>query len=93
MIVGVMVLDLRSGNTHSLKDKRQLVRSLKEKLRRRFNVAVIESGHQDSWQQAQISLVTIALDQGLLDRIFSRIEVFIEESYPMFAVSVDREYL
>lgn len=93
MIVGIMVLELRAGNTHSLKDKRQLVRSLKEKLRRRFNVAVIESGHLDSRQQAQISLVTLSLDQGVLDRVFSRIEAFVDESYPMFSVFVDREYI
>lgn len=93
MIVGVMVLDLYSGNTHSLKEKRRLVLSLKERLRRRFNVAVIESAHLDSWQRAQISVVTVSMSRKVLDQVLSRIENFVAETYPMFDVTVEREIL
>lgn len=93
MIVGIMVLELHSGNTHSLKEKRRLVLSLKDRLRQRFNVAVIESGHQDSWQQAQVTVASIALSRRTLDQVLSRVESFVTETYPMFSVAVEREYL
>ncbi|HDP95877.1 MAG TPA: DUF503 domain-containing protein [Candidatus Aminicenantes bacterium] len=92
MIVGIMVLDLYSGNTHNLKEKRRLVLSLKERLRRRFNVAAIESAYQDSWQRAQISMVTLSMSRQVLDQLLSRIENFVAETYPMFVVTVEREF-
>ncbi|MDY0297881.1 MAG: DUF503 domain-containing protein [Acidobacteriota bacterium] len=93
MIVGVMTLDLYSGSTHSLKEKRRLVSGLKERLRRRFNAAVIESGHLDSWQQARISLAMLAQDRKTLDQALSHVEDFVAETYPMFSVRVEREFL
>ncbi len=93
MIVGVMVLELHSRSTHSLKEKRQIVGSLKEKLRRRFNVAVIESGHQDSRKQAEVAVVTISCTRPVLDGVLSRIENFVADEFPMLSVHVEKEYL
>jgi len=48
-----MVLDLHSNSTHSLKEKRKIVSSMKEKLKNKFNISLIESDHQDLWQKIQ----------------------------------------
>lgn len=93
MIVGIMILEIHSGTTHSLKEKRQVIRSLKEKLRRRFNVAVIESGYQDSWQRAQVAVVTASGSRPVLDGLLSRVEDFVAEAFPGISVQVEREYL
>jgi uncharacterized protein YlxP (DUF503 family) len=58
--VGILTLELRLPDAHSLKDKRHTVKSLKDRLRSRFNVAVAEIDYQDLWQRALISAVTVS---------------------------------
>ena len=56
MVVGLLALEIHLPDAHSLKDKRQVVRKLKERLRARFNVAVAELDHQDLWQRATVGV-------------------------------------
>ncbi len=56
-------LELELPFASSLKDKRQTIRSLKDRLRRK-NVSVVESNHQDSWQRATIELALAAVSHG-----------------------------
>ena len=49
--IGVITFELRIDDAHSLKDKRHYVKSLKDRLRAKFNVAVAEIGDQDVWQR------------------------------------------
>jgi len=51
MFVGLLTLELHIAEARSLKDKRQILRSLKDRLRRKFNVAVAELDFQDVWQK------------------------------------------
>src|SRR3989442_1744000 len=62
--IGVLTLELRLENSHSLKDKRHVVKSLKDRLRNKFNVAVAEIEFQDLWQRAAVAAVTIASDHA-----------------------------
>ena len=55
--VGILTLELRLDDAHSLKDKRHTVKSLKDRLRGKFNVAVSEIDYQDLWQRSLISAV------------------------------------
>ena len=56
-------LELQLPFSSSLKDKRQTLRSLKDRLRRK-NVSVVESDHQDSWQRATIELALAAVSRS-----------------------------
>ena len=58
--IGVLTLELRIDDAHSLKDKRHVVKSLKDRLRHKFNVAVAEIDHLDVWQRASIAAVTVS---------------------------------
>ena len=64
MHVGACMLTLHVPASHSLKDKRQVVRSLIERLRRQFNVAAAEVEEQDSWQTAVLGLVVVSNEAG-----------------------------
>lgn len=86
-MVGQLEIDLFAEEFHSLKEKRRLLSSLKERLRRRFNVAVAESGSQDLWQKAQLTVVTVGSGRAALERVFRQIEEFIERDY---AVEISR---
>lgn len=72
--IGVLTLELRLENSHSLKDKRHVVKSLKDRLRSRFNVAVAEIDHQDLWQRSAIAAVTVSPDHGQAERVLQSVE-------------------
>jgi uncharacterized protein YlxP (DUF503 family) len=65
----LLTLDIHIPHAQSLKDKRMVVRSVKDRLRSKFNVSVAEVDHQDLWQRAQISVVTVGSDEGYLNQM------------------------
>jgi uncharacterized protein len=72
--VGVLTLELRLENSHSLKDKRHVVQSLKDRLRSKFNVAVAEIDYQDLWQRAAVAAVTVSSDQVHAEKVLRSVE-------------------
>jgi uncharacterized protein len=57
--IGVLTLEIHLPDAHSLKDKRQVIRSLKDRLRK-HNVSVAEIDFQDLWQRSVVAVVTIS---------------------------------
>jgi uncharacterized protein YlxP (DUF503 family) len=72
--VGVLILELRLEFSHSLKDKRQVVKSLKDRLRGKFNVAVSEIEDQEAWQSSVIAAVTVSPHRGHAEEVLQRVE-------------------
>lgn len=72
--VGVLTLEMRLANSHSLKEKRHVVQSLKERLRHRFNVAVAETDYQDLWQRAVLAAVTVSSDHLVAAQVLEAVE-------------------
>jgi len=66
--IGVMTLELRIEGAHSLKEKRQVVRSLKDRLRHKYNVAIAEIDHQELWQRGLLAVVTVASSRSLAEK-------------------------
>jgi hypothetical protein len=73
-VVGVLTLELRLEDSHSLKDKRHVVQSLKERLRHKFNVAVAEIDYQDLWQRAAVAAVTVSPDHAHAAKVLQSVE-------------------
>jgi len=72
--IGVLTLELRLEGAHSLKDKRHVVKSLKDRLRSKFNVAVAEIDYQDLWQRAAVAAVTVSSDHDHAQRVLQSVE-------------------
>jgi uncharacterized protein YlxP (DUF503 family) len=72
--VGVMILELRLDDSHSLKDKRHYVKSLKDRLRGKFNVSVAEIDYQDLWQRGLIAVATVSSDQAHAEQVLHHVE-------------------
>lgn len=72
--IGLLRLELRIEHAHSLKDRRQVVRSLKDRLRHRFNVSVAEVGGQETWQRASLSVVAVASDRAYVEEALQAVE-------------------
>ena len=72
--VGVLILELSIEDSHSLKDKRHYVKSLKDRLRSKFNVAVAEIDHQELWQRGTIAIVTVSGDRAHAEQVLQNVE-------------------
>src|SRR5579863_4905470 len=73
MPVGLLTLELHIPDAQSLKDKRQVLRSLKDKLRREFNVAVAELDHHDVWQRSVVGVVTLSNEEKHLKEVLQKV--------------------
>jgi len=72
--IGVLTLELYIEDAHSLKDKRHVVASLRQRLHHRFNVAVAEIDHQELWQRATVSVVTVSSARERANAVLSSAE-------------------
>jgi uncharacterized protein len=72
--IGVITLELRLDDAHSLKDKRHYVKGLKDRLRTKFNVSVAEIDHHESWQRGLIAAVTVSPDKAYAEQVLQSVE-------------------
>jgi uncharacterized protein YlxP (DUF503 family) len=74
MAIVSLTLELRIERAHSLKDRRQVVRSLKEKLRHGFNISVAELDEAVTWQSAPIGVTAISRSRDYLSGLMRQVE-------------------
>jgi len=87
-----MILELHANGTHSLKEKRHIVSSIKEKLKNKFNISIIESDHQDLWQKIQLAISMVSNEKAGIDKAFAQIDDFVFSNYPVQMVTVSKDY-
>jgi uncharacterized protein YlxP (DUF503 family) len=73
-MIAFLTLELRIEGAQSLKDKRQVVRSLKDRLRASFNVSVAELDASNLWNQATVGVVSISDSRDYLDGLMKNVE-------------------
>lgn len=73
-MIAALTLELRIEAAQSLKDKRQVLRSLKDRLRASFNVSVAELDPSNLWNQATIGVVAISHSRDYLDGLLKNVE-------------------
>jgi uncharacterized protein YlxP (DUF503 family) len=78
MVVGLVVWELHVPGCASLKDKRQVIKSLKDRLHARFNVSAAETGHQELLQRAEISVAVVATDRRQAQSVLSSADQLVE---------------
>jgi hypothetical protein len=72
--IAYLTLELRIEAAHSLKDKRQVLRSVKDRLRNSFNVSVAEIDATDLWQRATLGVVSISDSRDYLEGLMRNVE-------------------
>jgi uncharacterized protein len=72
--IGVLTLAIHVEYSHSLKEKRHVVKSLKDRLRERFNLSVAEIDHLDSWQNSVVAAVTVSNDRVHAEQVLHAAE-------------------
>jgi uncharacterized protein YlxP (DUF503 family) len=87
--IGSCDLDLHIENSQSLKDKRRVIKSLKEKLRNKYNVAICEYGDLSLWQRTQLGVVTCGNDKHHVDSSLQAILDYISDFHAVLLLKYD----
>ena len=80
MIIAIVTWDLHLPASHSLKEKRSVLKPLTSTLRRTLNVSVAETGQQDLWQRAEIACAVVGSDRSVVDEILRAADRMVEEA-------------
>ena len=92
MVVALLSLELYLPMSQSLKDKRMVLRRLKDRLGA-FNVALAEVAHQDLWQRAGLAVVTVASSDDMAGQTLSSVMHEVERLEPGLVTQSQVEYL
>ncbi len=93
MNVGILQVALLVRAAHSLKEKRRVIKSLKERLRQAFNISVSEVGSQDVWQSADLGVAMVGTDAKFVNQVLSQVMNRIEAERDVEIVDSQMEIL
>lgn len=79
MVVGVCRVSLLIEESQSLKDKRSVLRRIKDRVTQKFNCAIAEVGDPDSWQAAQLGFAVVSNERGFTQSMVQKILTFIDD--------------
>jgi uncharacterized protein YlxP (DUF503 family) len=91
--VAVGTVELHLPDVGSLKDKRRVLKGLKERVRARFEVAVAEVDHHDTWQRATLAVACVSHDSRHANEVVSKAMDFIEDHVDGYVTDVQVEIL
>jgi len=92
LVIGVCSWDLSLPECRSLKEKRMVVKSLKERLQHRFRVSVAETRHQDVWTRAELTAAVVSTDQRHADSVLDQLDRFVERDGRGIILRVERSF-
>jgi len=92
MVVALLTVEFHVPGSHSLKDKRMVMRRVKDRLKK-FNVSVAEVEYHDLWQRSALAIVTVSTDQAHADRELAVVASEIERIEPGLTTRTAVEFL
>ena len=90
MTVGVLRIELAIGQAHSLKEKRRVIKSIKDRMSSKFNVSVAEVEAQDAWQRAVLAVALVANDARFVHQSLDRIVEWIRRQRDASLIDYER---
>lgn len=88
-----MTWELHLDACHSLKDKRQVLKSLKDRLHREYNISVAETAHQDFWQRAELSACVMSTDRVHAEKVLREADRLVDAATGARIVDTSTSYL
>jgi len=89
--IALLLIDCFFGDSLSLKDKRRILVSITERLRRSFNIALCEVEHQNQWQRSKIAIVLINTNWRMLQESASKVIAAVEHDGRVNILSTEIE--
>lgn len=81
MTVGLLQLELSIPASRSLKDKRRVLKSVKDRIRSRFNVSVAEVDEHDVWNRALVAVCCVSNGARLCNQVLSKVVNLVESNH------------
>ncbi len=88
-----MTWELHLDACHSLKEKRQIVKSLKDRLHQRFNLSAAETDHHDLWQRAELTAAVVSTERQHAERVLQEADHLVEGAAGARIVDSSTNYL
>lgn len=92
-IIGTCVLQLFISDSHSLKDRRQVVSSLLDRLHDRFNVAAAQLDRHNSWTEATLGVACVGNETRHVNSVLNKVLAFVEGDPRVEVAGVEMEML
>lgn len=92
MVVGVARVEVHLPRAQSLKDKRSVLKSVRDQLRGRFNVAVAEVEPNERWQRAVLGLAAVGEDRPYVEGLMREVLAWMRNSHLFAIVRIEEEY-
>lgn len=93
LIIGLMTVDLFLPSSGSLKEKRMVIKAIKDKIRHKFNVSIAEVDFLDKWQRARLAVVQVGNSYSFIEKNMTAIFNLIEANGICEIVEHNLEYL
>ena len=92
MVIGLLRVELSLPGSHSLKDKRRLLKSLLDRLHHQFNVAAAEVDHQENRRRARLAVTCVSSEARHANQILSRVMTTVERETEMVVIDYEVEW-
>jgi uncharacterized protein YlxP (DUF503 family) len=93
MIIGLLSISVSIPEARSLKDKRMVLRSMKDRIMHRMNVSVAEIGKQDAWKFADLAFVTVAAKKDIVDKRLAELVKMLQSNPRWVLMEIHTELL
>jgi uncharacterized protein YlxP (DUF503 family) len=93
MVIGICTLQLIIEGSNSLKDKRQVIKSILDRVRDRFNVSAAEVDDLDSWRRATLGFACVSKDQVFVDQVLQKALALVESNPEVEVADVQMEFV
>lgn len=92
MVIGALLVEIHVPSAQSLKDKRSVVKSLRDQLRGRFNVAVAEVAANDTWQRASVGVCAVGDSRPYVAGLLRQVTAWLRATRLVALIQVSEEY-
>lgn len=93
MTIGLVQVSISIPHAQSLKDKRAVLRSLKDRIINRMNVSVAEVGQQDAWKYSELAFVTVAAESEVVQKRISELSEILRSNPTYVLLNLHTEFL
>ena len=93
MVVGVLRAEVHVPGAQSLKDKRSVLKSLRDQLRGRFNISVAELNASEKWQRATIGVTTVGEDRAYVEGLLREVTAWVRDTRLVDLIRVEDDYV
>ena len=93
MVVGCLQVEVHLPLSRSLKDKRSVLKSVRDQLRHRFNVAVAEVNSNETWQRATLGISSVGQDRAYVEGLLRELTEWLRATRLVELIQVEEDYL